>query len=539
MRSFRQIVLVILFLFTGTPWVIAQVTYYVDAKATGAGTGNNWADAFNDIHTAFSIAESGDTIRIAQGTYTPDDSHPTLAIGDRAAYWDYPGDVVVEGGYRGNSGGGDPEDRDSGLFETILSGEIGDPELETDNSWALIKANVRGDILFDGLTLSGVYQDSSSLPQGHYGSVLWTFGSNRVALNDIRIVDNVTINDDQLGRGGALFILNTPGTISNCEFVDNRIGGTQFQTVGGAAFIWDSDITFTDCLFEDNVNDAIGGAAFGGAIYIEHGYPVFQNVIFRNNIAENAGGAVFHRNAWDPVKHPDREGAPTFIDCVFESNASNNGGAAFIWSRREDDVCTFRNCQFLGNTTVQGGAAIYSNGGGLTVMGVNVEGCLFSGNQTAFGSRSVAQHGTAFDGPGAKSRFTNCTIAGNIAGSGLMLSTFPEGDYRIANTIIRNNGSGSLNRFSIHGRIVSSNIEGAALLNPSIVQIDVIDSNAHFVDPAGGDYRLASGSPSIDCGDDSSVPEDLTSDLDGNDRAVDGDNDFVSVVDMGAFESAD
>ena len=539
MRAFLQVVVAILFLTAFTPEVIGQVIYYVDANATGVATGINWTDAFNDIHSAFTNAVRGDTIRIAQGTYTPDDAHPTLPAGDRAAYWEYPGDVVVQGGFRGNNGGGDPDDRDTDLFETILSGEIGDAELEADNSWTLIKANVSGDILFDGLTLSGVYQDSSSLPQGHYGSVLWTFGSNWVDLNDIRIVDNETINDDQVGRGGALFILSTPGTISNCEFVNNRISGTQFQTVGGAAFIWDSDIVFTNCLFEDNVNDAAAGAAFGGAVYIEHGYPVFQNVIFRNNIAASGGGAVFHRNAWDAVKHPERKGAPTFIDCLFENNASNHGGAAFIWSRLEDDVCTFRNCQFLGNTSVRSGAAIYSNGGGLTVMAVNVDGCLFSGNETGFGTRSPVQNGTAFEGPGANSRFTNCTIVDNITGSGLLLSTFPAGDYWIANTIIRDNGSGSLNSFSINGIIVSSNIKGAASLDPRIEQIDVMDSDAFFADASGGNYRLTPVSPSIDRGDNSNVPADLTSDLDGNDRALDGDYDSIAVVDMGAFECSD
>jgi hypothetical protein len=50
-----------------------------------------------------------------------------------------------------------------------------------------------------------------------------------------------------------------------------------------------------------------------------------------------------------------------------------------------------------------------------------------------------------------------------------------------------------------------------------------------FADPDNGDYRLASGSPCIDQGDNSAVPPQITVDLDGNDR-------FVGQVDLGPYE---
>jgi len=56
------------------------------------------------------------------------------------------------------------------------------------------------------------------------------------------------------------------------------------------------------------------------------------------------------------------------------------------------------------------------------------------------------------------------------------------------------------------------------------------------VDLANGDYHLKDTSPCIDAGDNSLVPSGVTTDLDGNPRIVDGNNDGKPVVDIGAYE---
>jgi hypothetical protein len=50
---------------------VQRVTWYVNDDATGANTGTNWADAFSDLPSALAIAQSGEQIWVAGGTYTP------------------------------------------------------------------------------------------------------------------------------------------------------------------------------------------------------------------------------------------------------------------------------------------------------------------------------------------------------------------------------------------------------------------------------------------------------------------------------------
>jgi len=74
---------------------------------------------------------------------------------------------------------------------------------------------------------------------------------------------------------------------------------------------------------------------------------------------------------------------------------------------------------------------------------------------------------------------------------------------------------------------------------------NVIDANPLFLDPDGvdnilgtidDDLRLLPGSPAIDAGDNAHLPPEITTDLAGNPRIVDGDGDSIAVVDIGAFE---
>ena len=60
------------------------------------------------------------------------------------------------------------------------------------------------------------------------------------------------------------------------------------------------------------------------------------------------------------------------------------------------------------------------------------------------------------------------------------------------------------------------------------IEANNLSINPYFLDAAGGDFHLQSGSPAINAGKD--LSSDFTTDFDGNSRTKDGD------FDIGAYE---
>ena len=50
---------------------VSANTYYVNPNAFGANDGSSWANAFTRLQSALSVAASGDSIKVAAGTYIP------------------------------------------------------------------------------------------------------------------------------------------------------------------------------------------------------------------------------------------------------------------------------------------------------------------------------------------------------------------------------------------------------------------------------------------------------------------------------------
>jgi hypothetical protein len=116
---------------------------YVDVDAPVSGSGNAWCDAFTDLQDALAIAQAGDEIRIAAGTYTPDQG-----TGDFLISFEIPNGVMLQGGYAG-CGAGDPDERDPIANPTILSGDLnGDdgPDFSNyeDNSFIVVRTRQAG-----------------------------------------------------------------------------------------------------------------------------------------------------------------------------------------------------------------------------------------------------------------------------------------------------------------------------------------------------------------------------------------------------------
>ncbi len=156
----------------------------------------------------------------------------------------------------------------------------------------------------------------------------------------------------------------------------------------------------------------------------------------------------------------------------------------------------------------------------------------------------------------------NGTLAANVAGKwggGMMVTGAPndQGLAIVTNSIAWGNAAGLGTPEEQQIQVIAG--AGDLDIDYSDVQgwtgafggVGNIGSNPLFVDADGPDndpgtvddnLRLLAGSPCIDAADNSAVPQDITTDLDGNPRFVDdpstpdSGNGVPPIVDMGAYE---
>jgi hypothetical protein len=216
--------------------------------------------------------------------------------------------------------------------------------------------------------------------------------------------------------------------------------------------------------------------------------------------------------------------------------------------------------QNLGTTTVVGstisdnrvyaylgGGGGIANGGTLTVVGSTLSGngatasflesahalgtygpsCVVENTVIATNNAVSPAHGATITAYSGNLVLSNCTVAFNepTANYGCLRAT---GSVLVENSIFRGNtgaeitGSGVTVNFSC----IEGGWSGSGVGN--------IDEAPLFANPALGRYDLQPGSPCVDAGDPSAVPQ--GTDSNGNPRLLDGDLDGSMAVDMGAYE---
>lgn len=351
----------------------AQPVLYVDDDATPGGGGSSWVAAYDDLQDALALADSGTTIRIAGGVY-----HPDRGLGDRAASFVIPDGVVVLGGYAGLSGG-DPNERDLLLHETILSGGIGQDCGCVDDSYHVVTLQAVGAAtLLDGVTIASGNADESA-PTGAGGGI---YASGSV----VTLVD-CTLHENRADSGGGVALLGGSELFcTRCSFVDNRVTGT-----GGAIYALGSSMTLSDCQFVDN-----RAAIKGGAISLLVGNLTVERCALTDNVSEGRGGAINSVG-----------GSPWIVDTHFRRNhalapttgLSAGGGAIAI----ESGTPTLSRCSFLDNLAIGRGGGVLVTGGTVTIEDCAMLNCL------------ATEHGGAISTAGSTLVVRDCELIGNSA----------------------------------------------------------------------------------------------------------------------------
>ncbi|MHC4751443.1 MAG: hypothetical protein ACYTFW_16420 [Planctomycetota bacterium] len=120
---------------------------YVDKNSTGANDGSSWADGYNFLQDALADANSADKpveIWVAQGTYKPSEGLVAIPEFDwRTATFQLINGVAIYGGFP--SGGAEFAQRDPNLYETILSGDLGENDIEVGDPCDLLTEMTRAE----------------------------------------------------------------------------------------------------------------------------------------------------------------------------------------------------------------------------------------------------------------------------------------------------------------------------------------------------------------------------------------------------------
>ncbi|MBI4761641.1 MAG: choice-of-anchor Q domain-containing protein [Chloroflexota bacterium] len=464
----------------------AAIRYVTASGGLETGPCDSWANACT-LQRALFVAGGGDEVWVQQGTYKP-----TTGT-DRSASFVIRDGVAVYGGFLGTETA--RSQRNPNPANTILSGEIGDQNLLTDNSFHVVTIDNAGlSTLLDGFTITrGYVADADGNP---YGAGVYITNSSPT-LNNLIITDNRAGSTVGSG-GGGIYIDDTDGlplitpTISNVKFLNNYSGR------GGGLFSQRSSPILTNVVFEGNQALATGG---GGANFQNlqatdpYINPVLTNVSFINNTATGGGGMFLGTSSG------------SLTNVTFSGNVANRRGGGLLL---EFSSAVLTNVTFYNNTS-NNNLADPKGGGGMMVIA----------------SSPTLNHVT-FSG--------NTSSANGVDGGAIRVAKDPAGST-VSNPVIRNaifwgnnstgitsDGTGSI---TIHDSIVQGGCPAGAactnVLNANPL-LGTLTNNGGFTQS----MALGMGSPAIDAGNNSTC---ASTDQRGVARPQ------WSGCDMGAFET--
>ncbi|MEL7120857.1 MAG: right-handed parallel beta-helix repeat-containing protein, partial [Bacteroidota bacterium] len=506
----------------------SNLVAYVDADNTTPGDGLSWANAFDNLQDALTLAcncSEVTQIWVAEGTYYPDEGAMTTP-NDRNSTFQLCNNVALYGGFNGTESMLSERDFENNV--TILSGDIDqdddafEPEMDSDSDAGTpsqtdhIKGNnayhvlngsgVDNTAILDGFSISSG-NANGPIPNGSGGGMLINSGSP--------IIDNCVFSgNNTIGGGGGILIFNTSSTpsISNSTFSDNS------SVFGGGIEIIEAAPIITACLFEGNFSET------GGGISMEEAAPLISNSIFSGNKATGGAGLA------------NSESQPFITSCIFSGNIGAFGGGVSIEGSSGLEGF-FINCIFSGNTANAGGGIAISLGTPVITNSV------FSGNKVEGDYFGSSGGGGIYNG-GASPKITNTIIwnnqeSGNTNTPGASIFNEPENV---------NQGLPASNPQIAHSIIANSG--GSDSWNTDLGQNDGDnkDEDPLFVDPINpasapttdGNFSILPTSPAINMGDNDAdldgsgigteTISDIPTDLAENTRILEG------IVDIGAYE---
>ena len=304
----------------------------------GTPDGSSWTKAYHNLHDGLAAAQNGDTIRVADGTYVPDDGSG-VTPGDRTASFVIPDGVTVLCGYAGY-GALNPDIRDVDAYPTILSGD-----LNGDDLWGIVN------------TSDNCYHVVSSSGSGTLDGAIITAGNAN------------EVGDD--GCGGGVFLKASTLRINACKIQGNKadFGGGVACLQGVAPVLINTEITgnwawiFGGCLYNDDANVEITNCLIvgntAGSADILGGDAILNAMgsldITNCTIADNRPGHGAPANLRAIV---NLVWGPGFVDTISITNSIVRNGGTEVW-------CTEPSIVTLSYNNIEGGTAGFYGSGNI------------------------------------------------------------------------------------------------------------------------------------------------------------------------------
>ncbi|MEP7356571.1 MAG: LamG domain-containing protein [Anaerolineales bacterium] len=404
----------------------------IDRLASGRGCtaiGNSWPNAFEDLQCALDLANPGDEIWIAAGTYRPGTN--------RLGSYHLVDGVNIFGGFAGTET--DPAQRpafDPASPLTILSGDAAgndSPFSPGDQNDNLCAVAVAGSLIFPSFvnaTLDGLAVRDGNASCG---------------------------SPISLTSGGGLLVAGG-GTLnlSHMLFRDNRA-----QAAGGGL------ANRTAQLILDQVSFISNTAALGGGLGLTGGHVTVTASSFVSNSASQ-GGAI-------GVEPALGDASLNVAATSFTTNRAQNGGAVSTEISLGRLALTFEQAVFTQNW------ATLSDGGALEDVAVAPGEIVLSINRSDFTGNQAGEDGGAISDFGTQLSIAGSTFTANHAPSSVGGAVESQGSVTVTQSAFISNtalsGGGALH---VTGRL--------ALADSSLVQNSVLgaDSQVFGVVPVGG-----------------------------------------------------
>ena len=321
---------------------------YVNVNATGGNNGTSWANAYTDLQTALTNTIYGAEIWVAAGTYYP--TYQEGADSRNKFFHIIKDETEVYGGFVGGETA--LSERNPTTNITILSGDIGVKNTNTDNSYHVVYINgttangsITTNTILDGFTIS-----DGNATNSFAGGILLNAGLAGKICNPI--ISNCIITNNYALNGSAIYNLSSNGgeaspTIKNCVIKSNSSSsGTFYNYTRGTGS--KGNPSFINCLMvNNNCAGGIYNVSDGGGSISE---PTFTNCTFSGNLA----GAPFLPSL---LYNTESGSKVTMTNCILWANGLN-------YPQTDNGAQTIINNCIYDDGTIDGTVALYYGSSG-------------------------------------------------------------------------------------------------------------------------------------------------------------------------------